>query len=58
MSDLLLKTTQSLQTLEQIITWGMQQTPPVMIAEMHQQDEFTLDVIVAINEKYLVYDVT
>lgn len=57
-SDQLLAIASSHKTLEQIITWGAAQNPLVMIAEMIQQDEFTIDVIVPYEKHYLVYDVT
>ncbi len=46
-------------TLEKLMTWGMMQTPSVMIADVIQQDEFTSDVIVPFQDNlFFVYDVT
>ena len=45
-------------TLEKLMLWGVQQSPPVMIAEIVAQDEFTNDIIVPYNHLYLVYDTT
>ena len=47
------------RTLENILTWSMEQNPPKMIDDMIAQDEFTIDVILRYDEDaYLVYDVT
>jgi hypothetical protein len=45
-------------TLEKLMLWGVQQSPPVMIAEIIAQDEFTNDIVVPYNHLYLVYDTT
>ena len=45
-------------TLEKLMLWGVQQSPPVMIAEIIAQDEFTNDIVVPYDHLYLVYDTT
>ena len=45
-------------TLEKLLVWGMGQTPPVMIADIIAQDEFTNDILVPFNDVFLVYDTT
>ncbi len=45
-------------TLEKILVWGIQQSPPVMISEIIAQDEFTNDIIVPFQSFFLVYDTT
>lgn len=58
-ADALLEAAKSLTTLEQIMTWGMKHDPPLLIAEMVQQDEFTLDVILPLApDVYVIYGVT
>jgi len=46
-------------TLEKILHWCMEQTPPVRFEDMIQQDEFTSDLILPFQDDlFLVYDVT
>lgn len=46
-------------TLERILTWGRAETPARRVEEIVTQDEFTHDVLVALDAPfYLAYDVT
>ena len=45
-------------TLEKLLSWCTEQKPPIRIAAMITQDEFTSDVIVPLADVYLVYDTT
>jgi hypothetical protein len=48
-----------LETLEQVIRWGLQHTPPLVIAEVLVQDEYTHDVILPWTQaRWLVFDST
>ena len=46
--------------LDEIFTWGRQQSPPVHPADVIKQDEFTHDVLVPLgrNDRWLVYGTT
>ncbi len=46
------------ETLEDVLRWGLLAKPPVTVAEVITQDEFTHDVVVAFRELWLVYDTT
>ena len=49
----------SLQTLEEVIAWGLAQRPPCDIVEIIVQDEYTHDVIVrGPPPSYLCFDTT
>lgn len=49
----------SQKTLEDVVRWGLAETPPKMIMRVVAQDEFTNDVVVPFVEgTYLVYDAT
>ena len=50
--DTLLQTLQSHTTLERILAWT------TTIAAMTQMDEFSSDIVIAIDEWWIVYDVT
>jgi hypothetical protein len=50
--DNLLETLQSHTTLERILVWT------TTIAAMTQMDEFSSDIVIAIDEWWIVYDVT
>lgn len=46
------------RTLEDVIRWGLAQSPPSVIVDVIVQDEFTHDVVVAHRDRWLVYDTT
>jgi short subunit fatty acids transporter len=46
------------RTLEDVVRWGLGLAPPVMIADVVVQDEYTHDVVVPVAAAYLVYDTT
>ncbi|MCA9592600.1 MAG: hypothetical protein KC776_04790 [Myxococcales bacterium] len=49
----------SQRTLEDVVRWGLGQTPPVMIRNVVVQDEYTHDVVVPHpSGVVLVYDTT
>jgi hypothetical protein len=48
-----------LTSLQRALDWGRTQEPPVAIDEILTQDEYTHDVIMAVNGgRYLVFDTT
>lgn len=47
------------RTLSEVIAWGLGHTPPLVIAEVIVQDEYTHDVLLPfLDGKWLVYDTT
>ena len=46
------------QSLEQVLRWAAAHAPPLEIAEVIAQDEFTSDVVLAFGARWLVYDAT
>ena len=47
------------QTLEDVVRWGLLHTPPLLIADIVVQDEYTHDVVLPYRGGvYLVYDTT
>jgi hypothetical protein len=47
------------RTLEDVVRWGLALTPPVIIADVVVQDEYTHDVVLRHPSSYwLVYDTT
>lgn len=49
----------SQKTLEDVVRWGLSQTPPRLIERVVVQDEYTHDVVLPYAEgAYLVYDTT
>jgi hypothetical protein len=48
-----------LSSLDRVLTWGRAQRPPRPIDEILTQDEYTHDVVMAIDQgRYLVFDTT
>ncbi len=45
-------------SLERVLKWGREQRPPLEIASILTQDEYTHDVLVPFEGRYLVYDTT
>lgn len=48
----------ALTTLERVVRWGFSKLPPVDVADIVVQDEFTHDVVVPWEARYLVFDTT
>ena len=46
------------RTLEELIRWCAEQTPPRTIADVITQDEYTHDVVVEDADRWLVFDTT
>jgi hypothetical protein len=47
------------KTLEDVVRWGLLHSPPLLIADVVVQDEYTHDVVLPYrNGAYLVYDTT
>ncbi len=47
------------RTLQDVVNWGIGQSPPRIVVDVVVQDEFTHDVVVPIgDELHLVYDTT
>jgi hypothetical protein len=46
------------RTLEEVVRWGLAHSPPLQVAEVVVQDEFTHDVVMPWGELFLVYDTT
>ena len=45
-------------SLERVLNWGKEQRPPVDIESILTQDEYTHDVLIPFEGRYLVYDTT
>jgi len=45
-------------SLEQVVRWAAAHTPPLAIADVVTQDEFTHDVVLPWRAHWLVYDTT
>jgi hypothetical protein len=45
-------------SLERVLNWGREQRPPIDIESILTQDEYTHDVLVPFEGRYLVYDTT
>lgn len=45
-------------SLERVLDWGRAQRPPVDIETILTQDEYTHDVLIPFESRYLVYDTT
>ena len=45
-------------SLESVLNWGREQRPPVDIESILTQDEYTHDVLIPFDGRYLVYDTT
>jgi hypothetical protein len=45
-------------SLERALNWGRAQRPPVDIESVLTQDEYTHDVLIPFEGRYLVYDTT
>lgn len=50
----------SQRTLEDVVRWGLSQSPPRMVVDVIVQDEYTHDVVVTLRppDRFLVYDTT
>ena len=46
------------KSLESALNWGKAQRPPVDIESILTQDEYTHDVLIPFEGRYLVYDTT
>ena len=46
-------------TLQQVVRWGLEHHPPLMVRDVVVQDEFTHDVVLPYpNGRFLAYDTT
>lgn len=45
-------------SLERALNWGRAQTPPVAVEAILTQDEYTHDVLIPFEGRYLAYDTT
>ena len=45
-------------SLERALEWGRSQRPPVAVESILTQDEYTHDVLIPFENRYLVYDTT
>ena len=45
-------------TLDKVLSWAMSLRPPARIARMVAQDEYTHDIVLPIEDIFLVYDAT
>jgi hypothetical protein len=46
------------KSLADVLRWGLSQDPPIVIADVVVQDEYTHDVLVPWGDRWLVYDAT
>jgi hypothetical protein len=47
-----------LRSLEDVVRWGFAQAPPLVVADVITQDEFTHDVLLPHGARWLVFDTT
>ncbi len=45
-------------TLERALDWGRNHQPPLAVETILTQDEYTHDVLIPYDDRYLVYDTT
>ena len=45
-------------SLERVLNWAREQRPPIDIESILTQDEYTHDVLIPFEGRYLVYDTT
>ena len=45
-------------SLERALNWGRTQRPPLTVEAILTQDEYTHDVLIPFENRYLVYDTT
>jgi hypothetical protein len=45
-------------SLERALNWGRAQRPPLAVESILTQDEYTHDVLIPFENRYLVYDTT
>ena len=45
-------------SLERVLNWGKDQCPPIDIESILTQDEYTHDVLIPFEGRYLVYNTT
>ena len=45
-------------SLERVLKWGRERRPPLEIESILTQDEYTHDVLIPFEGRYLVYDTT
>ena len=55
----ILKEVEAFRTLDEVLRWALAKTPPGQIANVIGQDEFTVDVIIRLEDNiYLAFDST
>lgn len=58
-SSEILKEVEAFHTLDEALRWGLAKTPPVQVATVIAQDEFSVDVVFRIDENiFLAFDTT
>jgi hypothetical protein len=59
MPTAILNDVEAFRTLEEVLRWALAKTPPAQVATVIAQDEFTLDVVLRLEENsFLVFDTT
>jgi hypothetical protein len=59
MSTAILKEVEAFRTLDAVLRWALAKTPPAQVATVIGQDEFTVDVVIRLEENvYLAFDTT
>jgi hypothetical protein len=47
------------RTLDEVLRWGLAKTPPAQVVEVIAQDEFSVDVVLRLEDDcYLAFDST
>ena len=55
----ILKEAEAFRTLDEVLRWALARTPPAAVAGVIAQDEFTVDVVLRLEENfYLAFDTT
>jgi hypothetical protein len=59
MATTILKEAEAFRTLDEVLRWALARTPPATVAGVIAQDEFTVDVVLRLEEHlYLAFDTT
>jgi hypothetical protein len=59
MPTAILNDVEAFRTLDEVLRWALAKTPPAQVATVIGQDEFTVDVVLRLEENsFLVFDTT
>jgi hypothetical protein len=59
MTTAIVKEAEGFRTLDEVLRWALAKTPPATVANVIAQDEFTVDVLLRMDENlFLAFDTT